>query len=100
MSSGSLVGTGMTLQDVQMKEAQAELLLLQCWGEDSTARTDPEPSSKRHSLQEEGDHEDKNNNKWARPESKGGFGRGGRGRETRPAPRAARLSSAKHLGAR
>eukprot|EP00439_Symbiodinium_sp_Y106_P059300 s1686_g8.t1 len=80
MSSGSLVGTGMTLQDVQMKEAQAELLLLQCWGEDSTARTDPEPSSKRHNLQEEGDHEDKNNNKWARPESKGGFGRGGRGK--------------------
>ena len=80
MSSGSLADTGMTLQDVQMKEAQAELLLLQCWGDDSTSRADPESSSKRHSLQDEGEQEDKSNNKWARPESKGGFGRGGRGK--------------------
>ena len=80
MSSGSLVGSGMTLQDVQMKEAQAELLLLQCWGEDSMTRAEPESSSKRHSQQEEGEAEDKSNSKWARPESKGGFGRGGRGK--------------------
>ena len=80
MSSGSLADTGMTLQDVQMKEAQAELLLLQCWFEDSTSRADPESSSKRHSLQDEGEQEDKSNNKWARPESKDGFGRGGRGK--------------------
>eukprot|EP00439_Symbiodinium_sp_Y106_P044911 s2604_g5.t1 len=80
MSSGSLVGSGMTLQDVQMKEAQAELLLLQCWGEDSVTRAEPESSSKRHSQQEEEESEDKSSNKWARPESKGGFGRGGRGK--------------------
>ena len=80
MSSGSLLGSGMTLQDVQMKEAQAELQFLQCWGEDPVARAEPEPSSKRHSHQEEEEFEDKSSNKWARPESKGGFGRGGRGK--------------------
>ena len=82
-----------------MKEAQAELLLLQCWGEDSVTRAEPESSSKRHSQQEEEESEDKSSNKWARPESKGGFGRGGRGKGNQASSQDRQSQHAKHLDA-
>ncbi|CAE7251059.1 unnamed protein product [Symbiodinium sp. CCMP2592] len=61
----------------QTKEAQAELLLLQCWGEPM----DLDFTSKRQNEQEDTEEPEKERDaKWARPESKGGFGRGGQGK--------------------
>ena len=86
MSSGSTLGNGTTLHEVQMKEAQAELQLLQCWGgEDQPDRMDLDNPFKRLSnLDEEGEEEKGRDPKWPRPDSKGGFnGRGGQGKDNR-----------------
>ena len=60
MSSGSTLGNGTALQDVQMKEALAELQLLQCWrGEDPADRMDLENPFKLLNNPEKAEEEDK-----------------------------------------
>ncbi|CAE6922416.1 unnamed protein product [Symbiodinium sp. CCMP2592] len=71
------LGSGLSLQETQQREAQAELLLLQCWGEDGMILD----AANKHQEMEDADDQGKERDaKWARPESKGGFGRGGRGK--------------------
>ena len=74
------------LQDLQVKEAEAELSLLQCWGDqpmDLGALTGKRQVETSEQDLEEDDlldqDKDREKAKWRRPSSKGGSG-GGRGR--------------------
>ncbi|CAE7814829.1 unnamed protein product [Symbiodinium sp. CCMP2592] len=77
LASSQALGSGLSLQEAQRQEAQAELQLLQCWGEGAM---ELDAANKRHEMEDAADPEPERDTKWARPESKGGFGRGGRGK--------------------
>ncbi|CAE7539323.1 unnamed protein product [Symbiodinium sp. CCMP2592] len=75
------LGSGLSLQEAQRQEVQAELQLLQCWGEGALSMgMELDVANKRHEMKDAEDPAKERDSKWARPESKGGFGRGGRGK--------------------
>ncbi|CAE7795115.1 unnamed protein product [Symbiodinium sp. CCMP2592] len=81
LASAQALGSGLSLQEAQRQEVQAELQLLQCWGEGALGMgMELDVANKRHEMEDAEDQEKERDTKWARPESKGGFGRGGRGK--------------------
>ncbi|CAE6950667.1 unnamed protein product [Symbiodinium sp. CCMP2592] len=62
------LGSGLSLQEAQRQEVQAELQLLQCWGEGAM---ELDVANKRREMEDAEDQEKERDTKWARPESKG-----------------------------
>ncbi|CAE6966199.1 Pol [Symbiodinium sp. CCMP2592] len=83
LASSLALGSGLSLQETQQREAQAELLLLQCWGEDKKAMVQ-DTANKRSEMDQTEEPERERDAKYSRPDSKGGYGRGGRGKGNQP----------------